>query len=126
MCVRLPPQESLLDAEERAMLYELDQAFLREDEEEGEAAFVSFRSCLRSCKACLTDKGVVSLIVTLCIAVVGVALLVVYQELHLPTWVGELAQYIISAGVFGLASGGTNWIAIIMLFYKIPYLAGSG
>ncbi len=119
-------QDSLLNAEERAVLYELDQAFLGDDEEEGEGPSVGCQACLHSCEQFLSDKGIISLIVTFFVAVVGVAMLVLYGELDLPVWVGELAQYIISAGVFGLASGGTNWIAITMLFYKIPFLSGSG
>lgn len=119
-------QDSLLNAEERAMLYELDQAFLGEDEEEGEVTMKSCRSYLHSCCHCLSDVGVISLIITVFITVVGVSLLVLYDQLNLPGWVGELSQYIISAGVFGLASGGTNWIALTMLFYKIPFLVGSG
>ena len=58
--------------------------------------------------------------------VIGVVLLVVAQQPKLPSWVGEVAGYVVSAGAFGLAGGGTNWIAIAMLFYKIPLLVGSG
>ena len=52
--------------------------------------------------------------------------MVLGRQLHLPSWVIEVSRYVISAGMFGLASGGTNWIAIVMLFYKIPLLVGSG
>ena len=112
--------------EERAVLHELDQTFLKDDEEEGEGGASRCRAFLHSCEMVATDKGVVSLVVTFFIIVVGVALLVVVDAFHLPSWVEELSRYIISAGVFGLASGGTNWIAIIMLFYRIPLLIGSG
>lgn len=31
-----------------------------------------------------------------------------------------------SFGLFGLAGGVTNWVAVYMLFEKVPYLFGSG
>ena len=31
-----------------------------------------------------------------------------------------------SFGLFGLAGGVTNWVAVYMLFEKVPYLYGSG
>jgi hypothetical protein len=37
-----------------------------------------------------------------------------------------LLQYILSFGVFAFSGGLTNWIAIRMLFEKIPGLKGSG
>ena len=48
------------------------------------------------------------------------------RSLGLPVEVDRLAVYLISAGVFGLASGGTNAIAVIMLLYRIPCMFGSG
>ena len=63
---------------------------------------------------------------TFFIMVTGVVLLVLSRELDLPEWVEELSMYVISAGVFGLAGGGTNGIAVIMLLFKIPLLCGSG
>ena len=33
---------------------------------------------------------------------------------------------IIMAGLFGLSGGLTNWLAIHMLFEKVPFLLGSG
>ena len=48
------------------------------------------------------------------------------RTLDLPREVDRLATYLISAGVFGVASGGTNAIAVIMLLYRIPCLFGSG
>ena len=35
-------------------------------------------------------------------------------------------QYILAFGLFGFAGGITNWLAIKMLFDKIPGLYGSG
>lgn len=107
------------------MLYELDQTFLQDEDEEKKPPGHCWRA-LHICGIIFSDKGVISLIATLFIMVIGVVLLVVARQLSLPSWVGEVAGYVISAGAFGLASGGTNWIAIAMLFYKIPLLVGSG
>ena len=54
------------------------------------------------------------------------ALLVLVREQKLPFEVEELSMYFISAGVFGLAGGGTNAIAVFMLLFKIPLVCGSG
>ena len=60
------------------------------------------------------------------VSVIGVAVLVLAMRLDLGPQVNELGRYILSAGVFGLASGGTNWIAVVGLFHKVPGLIGSG
>jgi len=38
----------------------------------------------------------------------------------------HVPRYVLSFGLFGFAGGFTNWIAIQMLFYKIPFVYGSG
>lgn len=63
--------------------------------------------------------------------VAGSLLLVIVKSLddkehNIPKEVEQFSKYIISAGVFGLAGGGTNAIALFMLLYKIPLLYGSG
>lgn len=63
---------------------------------------------------------------TLLLLLFGVGLLIIVRSLDLPEQVDKLATYFISAGIFGLASGGTNAIAVIMLLYKLPLLFGSG
>lgn len=107
------------------MLHELDQTFLRDDQGE-ERRETRCRACLHCCETVVSDKAVVSLVITFFIVVVGVALVALARGLQLPDWVVKLAGYIISAGVFGLASGGTNWVAILMLVFKLPPLIGSG
>lgn len=72
------------------------------------------------------DIGTISIVATLAITMVGVILLILVRGLDLPDWVDQLARYIISAGVFGLATGGTNAIALLMLLYKMPLICGSG
>ena len=108
------------------MLHELDQTFLRDDQGGETGQEKKCRACLNCCETVISDKAIVSLVITFFIVVVGVALLALARGLDLPNGVIKLSGYIISAGVFGLASGGTNWIAILMLFYKLPPLIGSG
>lgn len=57
---------------------------------------------------------------------VGILVLVVARLHDVDRRVDVFGRYILSAGVFGLASGGTNWLAVVGLFYKIPGLIGSG
>ena len=113
--------------EEKAVLYELDQPFLRNElDDDGQSQLASRCSSLLHMAWTITsDKGVVSLVLTF-ILMIGVALLVLSRELMLPHGVDELSRYLVVAGVFGLAGGGTNWIAVVMLIYKIPFLVGSG
>lgn len=116
-------QASLLDIEERAVLLaELEPA---EDGEEKRQSSV-WGACRHKCYSVCCDIGVISLLATVAVTVVGVLLLWAAVALELPVWVNQLARYIISAGVFGLASGGTNAIAVLMLLYKLPFIVGSG
>lgn len=62
----------------------------------------------------------------LLVTVVGILVVVLARNLDAHPRVEEFGSYVISAGVFGLASGGTNWLAIVGLFYKIPGFIGSG
>lgn len=41
-------------------------------------------------------------------------------------WSGIFAHYVLSGGLFALSGGLTNWIAVKMLFDRIPGLIGSG
>lgn len=38
----------------------------------------------------------------------------------------NVALFFLSAGIFGVAGAGTNLLALLMLFYKIPLLIGTG
>ena len=62
----------------------------------------------------------------LCVTVAGVVILVLARWRGAGVPVDLFGQYVVSAGVFGLASGGTNWLAVVGLFYKIPGFIGSG
>ena len=125
-------QDQLLSDEERA-LYELDQSFIQDvtrAQEEQETAGRAARllsSCVRSCaRRFCADKGLVSLMAMLCVTVAGVGILVLARWRDAGVSVDLFGQYVVSAGVFGLASGGTNWLAVVGLFYKVPGFIGSG
>lgn len=107
------------------MLKELDPFLKDESVSKRRGASEGSQSCLRRTKELCTDKGVISVTVTFLITIVGVVLLVVARSLDI-MWLDDLSRYIISAGLFGFASGGTNGLTVLMLLYKIPLLWGSG
>lgn len=121
-------QRSLLDVEDRAVLLtELDQnADAGGGASRGKKGLNRCRSCRRHCYMVCCDIGTISIMLTVVLVLVGVVLLVIVRASELPVEVDQLSRYIISAGVFGLATGGTNAIAIFMLLYKIPLVCGSG
>jgi len=60
------------------------------------------------------NKSVITNLLALTFVLVGFLTEVAFKEV------------ILSIGLFALAGGLTNWIAIHMLFEKIPFLYGSG
>lgn len=113
--------------EERAVLLaELDQNEGGGGASEGKGKLSVCRNCGRHCYLLCCDIGSISIMATVALILVGVILLVIVRVQDLPLEVDQLARYIISAGVFGLATGGTNAIALLMLLYKIPLVCGSG
>jgi len=76
---------------------------------------------LKNKKGCrkYSNKGDFSNLVTFCIMCAGVLLRRIF-----PGW--GLAKYVLSFGLFGYAGGFTNWLAIKMLFDRIPFMYGSG
>lgn len=120
-------QRSLLDIEERAVLI----ADIAQQQEGGAGANEARKpeccdSCRRNCYSVCCDIGSISIMMTAVLLLVGVFLLVVARALVWPVQVDRFAQYLISAGVFGLATGGTNAVAVLMLLYKVPLICGSG
>jgi len=67
----------------------------------------------------LFTKGNVANAITFIIMIIGLVLVAIWPN-TLPY------QYILAFGLFGFAGGITNWLAIKMLFDKIPGLIGSG
>ena len=130
MVSALALQRSLLDIEERAVLIaELEQ---NEDGEGGagqeasKSKCCSWKTCRRRWYSVCCDVGSISIMMVLSLVLVGVLMLVVVRSLGRPCWLDKLSRYIISAGIFGVATGGTNAIAVFMLLYKIPLICGSG
>uniref|UniRef100_A0A6A7G7S2 DUF445 domain-containing protein n=1 Tax=Hirondellea gigas TaxID=1518452 RepID=A0A6A7G7S2_9CRUS len=64
-------------------------------------------------------KGNIANFISGVIMVIGLIMKLAHAE--------ELAvRYVLSVGLFGFAGGVTNWIAVKMLFDKIPFVYGSG
>lgn len=66
------------------------------------------------------NKGDISNCITAVIA--GVGLFLVLND----STDGDAAEYIFAFGLFGFSGGITNWLAVKMLFDKVPGLIGSG
>jgi hypothetical protein len=114
-----------LDIEERAeLIADIDRN--EEGGAVGNEGMGSRRPAGASCRRKWCDIGPISIMVTVVLTLTGVVLLVLARTLVWPIWVDRLSQYFISAGVFGLASGGTNAIAVLLLLYKVPFICGSG
>eukprot|EP00003_Mantamonas_plastica_P030021 TRINITY_DN726_c2_g1_i3.p1 TRINITY_DN726_c2_g1~~TRINITY_DN726_c2_g1_i3.p1 ORF type:complete len:357 (-),score=105.64 TRINITY_DN726_c2_g1_i3:74-1144(-) len=64
------------------------------------------------------NKGFISNSITFLIMIIGLIIKA--------TAPGVAADYILAAGLFGFSGGITNWLAVKMLFDKVPGLAGSG
>lgn len=71
----------------------------------------------------LADKGNLGIIITLNITIIGVFMMSITGH---GTSVRVLAQYLVSCGMFGVLGGLINWIALKLLFVKIPGIYGSG
>ena len=66
-------------------------------------------------------KGNVSNLVSLALLTVGL-----YYAREAAAEPHAWAEWVLAAGLFGLAGGITNWLAVKMLFDKVPLLYGSG
>jgi len=74
---------------------------------------------LREYEKLWVEKGNVSLWLTAFVTFIGC---IVVFDGNSPT----AGQYILSVGLFGFAGGITNWLAVTMLFQRVPGLYGSG
>lgn len=64
-------------------------------------------------------KGNVANIISLVIMIIGLIM----------NWTigdGDATRYVLSIGLFGFSGGITNWLAVKMLFDRVPFLYGSG
>ena len=62
----------------------------------------------------LINKSFASNLISLCIVLIGMVMSDPYQD------------YVLNAGLFALSGGITNWLAIHMLFERVPGFYGSG
>lgn len=72
------------------------------------------------------NKGSISNLITFLFMVVGFIMYYTSKGAELKQPASVESTYILSIGLFGFAGGLTNWLAIKMLFDRIPFLAGSG
>ena len=83
------------------------------------------------CFSAITEKGNLTIICIVLLCMTGVILRLALPEHPNQKWctVGRTETatcYLLSFGLFGFAGGFTNWLAIIMLFRRVPLLYGSG
>mmetsp|Transcript_12436 Transcript_12436/g.14286 ORF Transcript_12436/g.14286 Transcript_12436/m.14286 type:complete len:324 (+) Transcript_12436:164-1135(+) len=70
------------------------------------------------------NKGNVSNLIALFLMIIGLALW--ESQGGRQGTAPEYTKFILSAGMFSFAGGITNWLAIKMLFDRVPFLIGSG
>ena len=104
----------------------LRQQSMREEEEKHaeevlEKYVQSETFCQKYC-----NKGSISNFITFAIMILGFILYYTSKTPTLQDPASVESTYILSIGLFGFAGGLTNWLAIKMLFDRIPFLAGSG
>ncbi|KAL5272267.1 hypothetical protein ACHWQZ_G000475 [Mnemiopsis leidyi] len=76
----------------------------------------------QKCLACVTDKGNIALAFSILIICIGsTSMFAVKNPVS-----DDAGKFLMSIGLFAFSGGFTNWIAIQMLFYKIPLVYGSG
>ena len=73
------------------------------------------------------EKGTVSNAISFCLLTVGLVMTTesgegVFSQIQ----VGQVGPWVLAAGLFGFAGGITNWLAVKMLFDRVPLLYGSG
>lgn len=66
------------------------------------------------------QKGNLSNLTTFVVFIIGLLLYTLVSQNNL------FIKFILSAGIFGFSGGITNWLAVKMLFERVPLLYGSG
>ena len=106
------------------MVYNIDE-FLRADYD----AQTDKKGCWQRCSPYLLDKGMISLLLVFAVMLTGIVCVVLSRhvyELSSSHGFDQVSRYVLSMGIFGLTSGLANVLAIVMLFYRIPLVLGSG
>ena len=78
-------------------------------------------------KRLIPDKGTASNLISAVVLAVGLVLTLAggYPD-TLPVFLQAAAPWLLAVGLFGFAGGITNWLAVKMLFDRVPLLYGSG
>jgi uncharacterized membrane protein YheB (UPF0754 family) len=72
-------------------------------------------------------RGLISNLMSLMLMLLGLfATLAAKETDTLPAYALAAGPWLLAAGVFGFAGGITNWLAVKMLFDRVPLLYGSG
>ena len=106
------------------MVHYIDE-FLRTDYD----AQTHKRSCWERCGPYLLDKGVISILLMFAVMLTGIVCLVLSRhvyDLSPSHGFDQASRYILSMGIFGFLSGLANALAVVLLFYRIPLVFGSG
>ena len=94
--------------------------------------------CRRTCFSIICSRGTISIIIMSVIFLVGVSLITIghVAERLLPSnetddektyeMIRFAGTFIFSGGLFGVIGGLSNVLVLIMLFYKLPLLYGTG
>lgn len=74
------------------------------------------------------NKGKVSTSLSFLLLLLGLAVTVAEAEAPtaVPAWLLVAGPWVMATGLFGFAGGITNWLAVKMLFDRVPGLYGSG
>jgi len=80
-----------------------------------------------SLEADTVPRGMISNLMSLTLILLGLfATLAANRPDTLPPYALAAGPWLLAAGVFGFAGGITNWLAVKMLFDRVPLLYGSG
>lgn len=83
---------------------------------------------MKDIEADTVPRGLISNLASLSLMIAGLSLTIAAGDTAttLPPWLLQAAPWMLAAGVFGFAGGITNWLAVKMLFDRVPLLYGSG
>ena len=82
--------------------------------------------------AVLCDKTTITILCMLAMLAAGLVLFGIsyVPSLDMPPGAQDdlriVGMFFVSAGLFGVAGGGSSLLALLMLFYEIPLLFGTG
>lgn len=118
-----------MNEEERAAIQAIDASLTSQDDSDP----LSYR-VYTCCSTFFCNRAFAALLFMAIVLVVGVGLFGITQIDYIKTHNANETErririagaFLISAGLFGLLGGITNILALLMLFYEIPLLFGTG